>query len=148
MARFEFRLKALLEVRAAERDAQRSQLAELLAAEERLRAHQATVAAELERALSAHGEAVARGHLDIDRLQAAQAFEQSLRNELLVLVRRQQDLDRLVSEQQELLVEAQRQVRVLEKLRDRQHQQYLAAQQSAQWRALDEAGARVPREAG
>lgn len=148
MARFEFRLRALLGIREAQRDAQRSQLAELLAAEERLRDQKAGVAAELRNELSARRDATAQGRLDVDRLRAANLFEHALRGELQVLGQRQQALESLVAEQQAALVEAQRQVRVLEKLRERQQQQHDAAQQAAESRMLDEVGARLPRSVG
>lgn len=148
MPRFEFRLKALLDLRGAERDVQRAQLAELLTAEQRLRQQKAGVAAELQNELNARRDAIARGRLDVGRLQAAQLFEHALRGELQVLGQRQQALESLVAEQQATLVEAQRQVRVLEKLREKQQLAFDTAQQSAQWRVLDEAGTRQPRQAG
>jgi flagellar export protein FliJ len=75
-------------------------------------------------------------------------FEHALRSELEVLGQRQQTLESLVSEQQAALVEAQRQVRVLEKLRERQQQHYDAVRQAVESRMLDEAGARLPRQIG
>ena len=148
MARFEFRLRTLLGIREAERDAQRLQLAELLTAEERLRDQEARVAAELHCELSARRDVTTQGRLDVDHLRAAYLFEHALRDELQVLGQRQQALKSIVSAQQAVLVEAQRQVRVLEKLRERQQRQHFAAQQTAESRMLDEAGARLSRPVG
>lgn len=147
MARFEFRLQGLLGLREAERDARRSELAESLAAQQRLRQQYDHVADEVIRQARDRRHATTSGRLDVDRLRVASQFEQSLRHELQAVARRLQGLEVLLAEQQTALVESQRQVRVLENLRQRDLLQFQAAQQASELRLLDEAGARLRRHA-
>ena len=126
MARFQFRLQSLLTLRESQRDLRRSELAEALAAERRLLARRTLLEREL---ASEHDRArtdAAPGRLDVANLAAARRYAALLREQLGSLV------DEAVAQAAEVerrrlqLVEADRQVRVLEKLRDRRHQQFQA----------------------
>ncbi len=146
MVRFDFRLKGLLSLREHERDVQHAALAELLAAERRLAQQRRDVAQQLAASQLAQRASTARGRLDLNRLQTASAFDAMLRAELAALDEQAVSLADVVAQQQLALVEAERQVRLLEKLRERHWQQWLRAQAGAERRALDEAGARLPRQ--
>ena len=145
MTGFEFRLRTLLEVREAERDACRTQLAELLTADERLRQQRREVERALQNQLRDRRDALALGRMNLGELQAGSDFEHSLRCQAEALAVRETSLGQLIAQQQAALVEAQRQVRVLENLRERDWQQFQAQQRAVEGRASDEAAARQRR---
>ena len=117
---FQFRLQTVLRLRLAERDQRRSELAkalraeEVLLAEERSLVDQQVAVAERARELKSPGAA------DVD------ALLQTHRYEVVLAAQRRQLAQQIVQVQQEIerrrsaLMEADRGVRVLEKLRERQ----------------------------
>jgi flagellar protein FliJ len=121
---FRFRLETLLRLRVAERDQRRAELAkairaaQMLQSEERKLQEEQTEAAERGRALKSPGAA------DVD------AIMQTHRYEVVLAVRRRQfaaQIDQVETEverRRQVVVEADRQVRVLEKLRERQAAAY------------------------
>ncbi len=117
---FHFRLQTLLRLRIAERDQRRAELAKALRAEEVLRAEEQRVADE-QAALARHVQSLkSPGSANIDGLL------QTHRYDVVLLSQRKQIASQLAQVQAEserrrlALVEADRQVRVLEKLHDRQ----------------------------
>lgn len=132
MAKQPFRLQTVLRLRITERDAKLAELAKAHRAEEVLRERQA----EFERDMAATKEATRElsvpGRADVDGLLRLHRYELSLRIQLqqlagqLVQVQAESERRRLA------VVEADRQVRVLEKLRER----HLAGQRLAEEREL------------
>jgi len=115
-----FRLHTLLRLRIAERDERRADLAKALRAEEMLRAEQSRLAAEQaelaqrERGLKSPGSANVDALLSTHRYEVVLAAQARQLSSQLTQVAAEIERRRLV------LVEADRQVRVLEKLRERQ----------------------------
>lgn len=128
MAKFRFRLETLLRVRVAERDQRRAELTEILAAEDRLRDQQSEIGEEIETTYEMGRADVRQGRIDIDRLTAAQRqvshFTRLLAEKQQLMV----ELQPHIQKRRQALVEADHEVRILEKLKEKQaerHQQQL-----------------------
>jgi len=136
MSTFRFRLETLLRVRLAERDQRRAELAKALRAEEMLRAEGQAIDAQRAEAAERGRQLKLPGTADVDGLL------QTHRYEMVLTAQRRQIAAQLVqveaeSERRRLaLVEADRQLRVLEKLRERQaaaHRKEVARQEVKQF---------------
>jgi flagellar FliJ protein len=137
---FRFRLEPLLRLRLNERDQRRADLAKALRALEVLQAElvklqqEQTEVAERGRILKAPGAA------DVDALLATHRYQ------ALLAARRRQVLEQISQVETECerrrvaLVEADRQVRVLEKLRERRAAEYARAAERREAKQLDEVG--------
>ena len=136
MTRFRFRLESLLRLATAQRNTRRQELAQALQAERIVQGQIDRLQGELDRALRQRRPGI--GVVDVDRLLDA------AREQLLLAAQKQhleQQLEQVrqeVRRRQQLLAEADRQVRLLERLRDKQrrrHQQQLLRQEQ---KLLDE----------
>jgi flagellar FliJ protein len=117
---FRFRLETLLRLRLAERDQRRAELAKALRAEELLRAEERALegqqieAAEHSRRLKSPGTANVDSLLEMHRYEVVLAAQRRQLKQQIVQVEAETERRR------QALVEADRQLRVLEKLRQRQ----------------------------
>ncbi len=136
MTRFRFRLESLLRLATAQRNTRRQELAQALQAERIVQEQISRLQGELDRALRQRRPGI--GVVDVDRLLDA------AREQLLLAAQKQhleQQLEQVrqeVRRRQQLLAEADRHVRLLERLRDKQrrrHQQQLLRQEQ---KLLDE----------
>ena len=143
MARFNFRLKTLLATRESTRDALRLQLAEAQAAEDAVNAEHRRLAAVLRCQQDSLREVAAPGVLDVRDLLASSRYEATLRREIRALHDRASELAAESDRRREALVDADRDVRVLEKLREKQHQEFLREQARAEVKELDEIGTQL-----
>ena len=120
MTDFKFRLETLLRLRIAERDQRRADLAKALGAEEMLRAEDQAIerkqvaAAEESRRLKSPGAA------DVDALLQTHRFELAITTQRRTLASQIAQVQAEAERRRLAVVEADRQVRVLEKLRERQ----------------------------
>jgi flagellar export protein FliJ len=90
-------------------------------------------------ALKGHARQAARpGAVDLDHLIQAQRYETTLSGQLRLFAQQQQQLAQEIMRRQEALVAADRQVRVLEHLRDRQQQRHEEQQLRREAKELDE----------
>jgi flagellar export protein FliJ len=146
MARFKFRLASVLRLREAARDERHVRLAEALRAEEVLRTRHAELEGEM--AQVQHGQRRRSvGPLDVDALADTHRYAAVLRAEIRVVHEQQQALGVEVERRRQALVAADREVRVLEKLRDKQHQRVRESERANENRQLDEvAGTRALRQ--
>jgi flagellar protein FliJ len=135
---FHFRLQTLLRLRIAERDQRRAELDKALRAEEVLRAEEQRVADE-QANLARQAQALkSPGSADVDSLL------QTHRYEVVLLSQRKQVASQLAQVQAEserrrlALVEADRQVRVLEMLRERQLAAYRQIAEREEMKEYDE----------
>ncbi len=145
MAKFKFRLDSILRLRGNQRDERRAELVKALHAEDVLRQH----IDELEQELAEIRKlrTVRAGAIDIDRLMDANRYE-------LVLKANRKLLDDQIAavvvetrRRQAELVAADRELKVLEKLRETQLQRHQQETQRIEMKALDEiAGRRHLRE--
>jgi flagellar FliJ protein len=135
---FRFRLETLLRLRLVDRDQRRADLGKALRAEATLQQQAADLAleqratAELSRTLSLPGAG------DVDRLLSSHRYEMVLRGRSKQLAAQIVQVQAEVERRRLVLVEADRQVRVLEKLREKQEQAFLADELRNEQKELDE----------
>ena len=128
MAKFRFRLATLLKVREADRDQLRAKLAEAYEAEQLLETQRAALRTELVQLQIATRQLLTHSRPDMNRLLESQRYQAVLKARQKTLVEQADVLAAEVERRREAVVEADQQVRVLEKLRDRQlddHRQQL-----------------------
>jgi flagellar FliJ protein len=138
MAKFRFSMATLLRLREAARDDRRAELAEALRAHDTLGLWIERAQAEVEQLHGACRRAAGPGPVDVDRLAAAQRYELLLRAKLRQLHAQRDQLAPEIERRRQALVYADRDVRVLEKLRENQHQRHQADAERQQVKLLDE----------
>lgn len=142
MPAFTFRLATLLRLRESIRDHRRQELAHALRAEELLRQEQARVEEELRQLAEHSRQAGGPGEVQVDRLLEAERFELVLLARRRLLANQQEMLQAEIQRRRDALVEANRQVQVLQRLRDRQAQRHRHEENRRAVFALDEAAQR------
>jgi flagellar export protein FliJ len=145
MVRDRFRLQTLLRLREAARDERRELLADALRVEAVLREQAARLEAELDGARRL--QALPTGPIDVDRLLAAQRFEATLRLEQQGLARQQAAVSQTIDERRAALVEADRELKVVEKLKASHAERLAQDEARALVKRLDEVAGRRAREA-
>lgn len=145
MVRDRFRLQTLLRLREAARDERRELLADALRVEAVLREQAARLEAELDGARRL--QVLPAGPVDVDRLLAAQRFEATLRLEQQGLARQQAAVSQTIDERRAALVEADRELKVVEKLKSRHAERVAQDEARALVKRLDEVAGRQAREA-
>lgn len=131
-----FRLATLLRLKEADRDDRRGELAEAFRAAETIDERLSEVHQNLEglRKLQTAGA----GDVDVDRLIEAGRYEMVLRVQQLQLEQNRQQVQAEVERRREVLVAADREVRVLEKLRETQQQKERTDMERQAMKRLDE----------
>jgi flagellar protein FliJ len=143
MARYRFRLKTLLAMREAERESCRAQLAEVLTAERALDDKKQSIENELFCQRSRSRARLAPGRIDLNALTTADGYERGLRSRLRAINADAAALAVSVVERRQALAAADREVRALEKLRDRQLEDFRRDSARAETKELDEAASRA-----
>ncbi|MDP6467787.1 MAG: flagellar FliJ family protein [Pirellulaceae bacterium] len=138
MSQFKFRLETLMKLRQADRQQRRAELAETYRADGILARQADLVTLEISEMRKRCLAAASPGRVDVDRLVAIQRFEQVLRAKARVLTQRKSRLIEEIEKRRLALVEADRQVRVLEKLRDRQLETHRTDELRREVKTLDE----------
>jgi flagellar protein FliJ len=135
---FRFRLQTLLRLRMAERDQRRADLAKAIRAEQMLRDQQQQLANERDDLTGRGRRLKAPGSADVDALLQTHRYELVLTAKARQLTTQIEQIT-VESERRRLaLVEADRQVHVLEKLRDRQALAERQSQERLEHKELDE----------
>ena len=137
MPRFHFRLHGLLALREATRDEKRAHLAQAWEAAEKLRAEAERMDQELV-ALRAFSRESSAGAVGVDRLVEAHRYELVLRAQQQHLAGQRELVAAEVEKRRQALVEADQEVRVLEKLREAQLQRHRQAEERLDMKRLDE----------
>jgi flagellar FliJ protein len=143
MKKFVFRLATLMKLRAVERDQRHGELADaeraLAMIDERLE--------ELERDMQSARHAIRRaanvGEVMVDALLDNQRYELMLMAEKKSIDTQRKQVAVEADRRRGVLVEADRQVKTLEKLRERQFDKHRAASQSQEAKHLDEVAVRA-----
>lgn len=143
MRKFHFRLATLLRLREAARDERRSQLAEAYLAEQKLNEHRAQIAAEADALRQRYGRAMSPGALDVDHLLDAHRFQLLLGAQLKGIDDQAAKLAAEIEKRRQALVAADREVRVLEKLKETRLQRHRQEEQLAEMKVLDEVAGRM-----
>jgi flagellar FliJ protein len=142
MEPFLFRLAAVLRLRCAARDERRSELGRALRAAEVLREQQGKIAAELTENQAAARRLMQRqttgDGISVDSLLNTNRHALVLKAQLAQLGKQQQQIAAEITKRQAALVEADRDVRVLEKLQEKQQGEHDTRVLAAEQRELDE----------
>ena len=138
MAKFTFRLAALLRLRETRRDECRAALAEAYRIDEALARQFDGLSRELDALRNFCRRKASPGAVDIDRLVEAQRYELVIRARQQDIAQQRETLAAEIERRRQVLVEADREVRVLEKLRERQAEQYRRDEELREAKRLDE----------
>ena len=148
MSTFKFRLSTVLRLRDATRDERRGELAQALRADDLLRERQESLQRESAELQSEHRARSAGGRLEVDWLLDAQRYQIALHAEQQAIVRDRQAVAKEIEKRRQALVEADREVRVLEKLREVQQARHRTEAERQEMKQIDEVAARTYCSAG
>jgi flagellar FliJ protein len=141
--KFQFRLTPLLRLHEATRNERRAHLAEAYRADEILRGQ----VAEVEQGLAALKQECRRsaqpGTVNVDRLIDSQRYEFLLLAQRATLKQHEEALAAEIERRRQALVDADREVRILEKLRETQQQQHNQEIERHEVKLMDEVAART-----
>ncbi len=143
MTKFQFRLTALQTLRESHRDEMRAKLAEAYQAEQLLQEQVRTIHAEEAQLQEAQRSTLGVPETDINQLLHAQRYSSVLRGQLGAMTQQSQLLAVEIEKRRQALVEADQEVRVLEKLRERKLAAHQRQQQLAECKRLDEVASRL-----
>src|SRR6476646_1506090 len=138
MAKYKFRLETLQKVREAHRDQQRASLAEAFRAEQVLAENRAQLVAEERELRELQRSATDGKYLDVNRLLEAQRYELLLKAQSQELAKQAILLSAEAERRRQILVEADREVRVLELLDERHRRAHDRDEQRAETKRLDD----------
>jgi len=141
MAKFRFRLETLHRLREMTRDELRVRLAEAIQAEQIIGEQRQELLREAAILAAARREQFAAGSPDISQVLNAQRYQMMLEAQERALAEQAQKLAEEIEIRRLAVVEADRQVRVLDKLRERRAAQHAAAQNAADAKRFDEIAA-------
>lgn len=136
MAKFRFRLESLLQVRQTERDQRRAELAQAYQAEEILREQRKKLQTEID--LLRQQRNISAGTIDVDALIEGSRYEFVLSSQRKTLEEQSSEVSQEIERRRQILVAVDQQVRMLEKLEEKQRQQFQAEQQRKETKELDE----------
>lgn len=135
---FSFRLQTVLRLRIAERDERRGELAKALRAVEVLEERRQQVTKELEDNQKLARRLAGPGTANIERIVQTHRYEAILKAGLAQIIAQEKQVAAEVERRRQILTEADRQVRVLEKLEERKREEYQRQEQRQAMKQLDE----------
>jgi len=138
MTLFHFRLQSLLKLRHVQRDRCRESLAEAYRADQLLQSRQDRLQEEVQAARVTKQQRLQLGPVEVDGLLDTYRYELVLRAQVRQIERQRQQIGQEVERRRLALVEADRELRVLEKLRDRQAEAHAIERDKAATRETDE----------
>jgi flagellar export protein FliJ len=138
MAKFTFRMATLLRLREAARDQRRAELAQAYRADELLQEQQQHAAREFEGLRDLQRRTAGPGRVNVDWLIESQRYELALRAQQRQLQRQRDALAGEIERRRLALVEANREVRSLELLRERQLEAHRHEESRRDIKRLDE----------
>jgi flagellar export protein FliJ len=141
MARFRFRLETLRRLRERNRDELRVRLADAYQAEQILAEQRAALAAESAALAETRRRLTAAGAVNVTRLIETQRYQLLLEAQARAQAEQAARLAEEVDVRRQAAIEADCQVRVLDKLYDRRRDQHRLAEQAAEAKRLDEVAA-------
>ena len=142
MAKFRFRLSTLQKLRETHRDEMRSKLAEAFQAERLLGEQVEAIHVEEAELQQVHRSSLQTGTTDVNQLLNVQRYSASLKGQLATMEKQMQMLATEIEKRRLALVEADQQVRVLEKLRERQLDTHRSKAMRAEAKVMDEIASR------
>ena len=138
MANFRFRLESVLKLRVAERDARRQQLAEAFEAEQILQQHADELQRETETMQAHRRDTSQPGEVDVGGLLDANRYDLILAARRQQLQQQKSQLEAEIERRRMALIEADRQVQVLDKLKARQAQAHRKNEDAKEIKQADE----------
>ncbi len=145
MAAFRFRLATLLRLRESARDERRAKLGEAYAAEAKLLGRRDEINQEQGEIKRRHrGPGV--GLVNVDQLLTADRYDVVLKAELMIIEQKHKLLQEEIEKRRQALVAADREVRLLEKFREKLEERHRLHQLSLDDKQMDEIAARMWRE--
>ena len=142
MAKFRFRLATLRKIRETHRNKMQAKLAEAVQAEGMLQQQLADLQNEQNALLTTRREAIERPTNNVNRLLEAQRYLSVLRAQESTMQAQAELLATEVQRRRQVLVEANREVQVLDNLEDRQLDAHRHQQLLAETKELDEIASR------
>lgn len=142
MTQFRFRLATLQKLRESHRDEMRSKLAEACQAERLLQEQALSIRSEEAQLKHVQRDVLQVPATDINRLLQVQRYSSVLRGQLGTLEQQSSLLAIEIEKRRQALVEADQQVRVLDKLRERKLAEHRLQSQRAEVKVLDEIASR------
>ena len=144
MAKFKFRLATLLRLREAARDERRAELAEAYRVDDVLRERIGDVEKELGWLERTCRKLAAPGPVNVDRLVDAERYELALRSRHEELGGQREAVGAEIQRRRQKLLGADRNVRVLEKLRDKHAVRHRDEENRQELKQIDEVAQRRP----
>lgn len=138
MAKFRFRLETYLRLKIAARDRCRAELAEVLRAEEQLKEHQTEILGEIEQQHVYIREVTQRGSLNVDLITASQREVMYLKALHLEKQQLMQNLRPHIQQRRQALIDADHEVRTLEKLKEQKQEQHEQREAAVEAKQMDE----------
>ena len=138
---FRFRLQTVLRLRIAERDERRGELAKALRAAEILQERREQLGDEMKENQELARKLAEPGKANIDRILQTHRYEAILKGTLAQLVVQEKQVAAEIERRRQILTEADRQVRVLEKLEYRKREEHERTEQRQEMKQLDEVAA-------
>lgn len=143
MTKYRFRLETVRRLRAAQRDELRRKLADAHQAAAMLEEQQHAVSAEIAALQEFQRGAIGDGTTEVNRLLEAHRYQAVLRAQLATLQSQAEVLTEEIERRRERVVEADRQVRVLDKLDQRKQREHRLESHRAEVKELDEIASRT-----
>ena len=145
MPRFVFRLATLLRLREVARDQRRGELAEAQRADDLLRARQEGLAAEWLELQQVQRARACEEALDVDWHMDSQRYQMTMLVEQQQIAADRQRVGQEIEKRRQALVDADREVRVLERLRELQGERHRAEEERREMKQIDETAGRLAR---
>lgn len=145
MSKFRFRLATLLRLRETTRDERRVQLAETQRTDAELQAQLTRLDGEQRQVQSDRRKAAGPGAVDVPRLVETDRYASTLRARETELHRQRETLAAEIDRRRHALLEADREVQTLEKLRQTQSQAHRQEEDRRESKQLDEAALQAGR---
>jgi flagellar protein FliJ len=139
MARFQFRLAALLKYRESLRDRCRQVLAQLFQQDAVLAAEQQRIADERQQQLEEMRQAQVAGRIDVEKLTSRRYHSGQLTTDMQRVSQKRQELAQQLNLCRQALIKADQGVKILEKLSERQLSEHVLAEVRREARDLEEA---------
>lgn len=138
MATFHFRLATLLRLREADRDERRAQLSDAQQAEAIVAARVGEIDREIGLIRQLGQLATAPGKVDVDQLLDMQRYDTQLKLERIAAEDQRGKIEQEVERRLERAIAADREVRILEKLRETQMAKHRSEEEKVEQKRFDE----------
>ncbi|MGY8771567.1 MAG: flagellar export protein FliJ [Pirellulales bacterium] len=143
MSKFNFRLETLLKLKVTVRDQRNAELKGILTAQDTLIQQKKELDAEVQSALGQTLEDAKPGLLDVDRLisghQELLRLKMAVKEKILL----ERQLEPHIKQRQQALIDADQEVRILEKHKENQSQQHLQVLNEREAKQMDELATQV-----